>query len=96
MFKYITTAVLTMVLSVSLFGAKEPVVGAKASAKAAVKAVKQDMKKCCPKAAKDCKVAKDCAKACAAVKKCAKAVLPQCAKVVKADSNDMVTWYKDP
>ena len=95
MFKYITTAVLTMVLSVSLFGAKEPVVGAKASAKAAVKAVKQDMKKCCPKAAKDCKVAKDCAKACAAVKKCAKAVLPQCAKVVKADSNDMVTWYKD-
>ena len=69
MFKYITTAVLTMVLSLSLFGAKEPVVGAKAPVKAAAKAP-------C-KAAKDCKAVKDCAKACAAVKKCAKAVLPK-------------------
>ena len=39
MFKHIITAMLTMVLSVSLFGAKEPVVNVKAAAKAtAVKA----------------------------------------------------------
>ena len=82
MFKHIITAVLTMTLAVSLFGAKEPVVGAKAPA-AAVKAVKQEVKKACPKAdAKDCKA-------------CPKAAAKECAKVVKADSNDMVTWYQD-
>ena len=35
MFKYITTAMLAMVLSVSLFGAKEPAAAAKACPKAA-------------------------------------------------------------
>ena len=87
MFKYITTAILTVVLGVNLFAAKEPVVGTvKNCPKAAAKADCKKGDKACPKAAKGCPKA---------AKACSKAVLPQCAKVVKADSNDMVTWYKD-
>ena len=91
MFKHIITAMLTMVLSVSLFGAKEPVVNAKAAAKAP--AVKAE----CKKAAKDCKAcpkaaAKKCPKA---AKACGKAILPKCARKDAANSDAMVSWYKD-
>ena len=99
MFKHIITAMLTMVLSVSLFGAKEPVVNAKAAAKAP--AVKAE----CKKAAKDCKAcpkaaAKKCPKAAAkkcpkAAKACGKAILPKCARKDAANSDAMVSWYKD-
>ena len=90
MFKHIITAMLTMVLGVSLFGAAEPVVNAKAAQAPAVKAeVKKAAKDCkaCPKAA-----AKKCDKA---VKACGKAILPQCAKKDAANSDGMVSWYKD-
>ena len=83
MFKHIITAMLTMVLSVSLFGAKEPVVNVKAAAKAT--AVKAE----CKKAAKDCKACPKAAKA------CGKAILPKCAKKDAANSDGMVSWYQD-
>ena len=92
MFKYIATAMLTLVLGVSAFAAPaEPQV--KAPVKKAAAAVKAE----CKKAAKECPKAAaakaECKKACPQA--AAKAVLPQCAKVVKADTNDMVTWYQD-
>ena len=93
MFKYISTAVLTLAVAVVAFAAPaEPQITVKKAAPAAAQAVKQEVK-ACPAAAKGCP--KAAAEACKAVKECAKAVLPQCAQVVKADSNDMVTWYKD-
>ena len=105
MFKYITTAMLSMVLGVAAFAAPtaEPVVKAPAKkAAVAAKAVKKDckkaVKKACPKAAaKDCKAcpeaaAKKCTKA---VKECGKAILPKCAQKDAANSDAMVSWYKD-
>ena len=91
MFKYITTAMLTLVLGVSAFAAPaEPQV--KAPVKKAAAAVKADCKKAVKKA---CPKAKDC-KACPkAVKECGKAVLPKCAKKDAANSDAMVSWYKD-
>ena len=89
MFKYISTAVLTLAMAVVAFAAPaEPQITVKNAAPAAAQAVKA-----CPAAAKGCP--KAAAEACKAVKECTKAVLPQCAAIVKADSNDMVTWYKD-
>ena len=83
MFKHIITALLTVTLGVSLFGAQEPVVNVKAAKAAAVKAeCKKAAKDCkaCPKAAKDCKACPKAAKA------CGKAVLPACAKKDAASS----------
>ena len=102
MFKHIITALLTVTLGVSLFGAQEPVVNVKAAKAAAVKAeCKKAAKDCkaCPKAAKDCKAcpkaAKDCKVCPKAAKACGKAVLPACAKKDAANSDPMVSWYKD-
>ena len=92
MFKHIITALLTVTLGVSLFGAQEPVVNVKAAKAAAVKAeCKKAAKDCkaCPKAAKDCKACPKAAKA------CGKAILPACAQKDAANSDGMVSWYKD-
>ena len=91
MFKYITTAMLSMVLGVAAFAAPtaEPVVKVPANnAPVAAKAVKKESKKVRPEAARNCSACpksaycKGCPKACKSVKACPKAA-KKCAKAAK-------------